>query len=62
MKYQVYLNKNASEAINSMANKEGIKPCQLIKAMIEGMIDTFNGINKGTININLSIGDKDTDN
>lgn len=38
MKYQVYLNKETSKAIERIATIEGVKPNTLIKSIIEGLI------------------------
>ena len=35
MKYQIYLNKDTSEIINAIAQKEGRKPASLIKEFME---------------------------
>jgi len=38
MKYQVYLNKATSEAINAIANDANMTPNHYIKVLIEGVI------------------------
>lgn len=38
MKYQIYLNKETSRAIERIAVIEGVKPNTLIKSIIEGLI------------------------
>lgn len=38
MKYQVYLNKETSEAINAIANDANMTPNHYLKVLIEGVI------------------------
>ena len=38
MKYQIYLNKEASETINAMAQYDNKKPATLIKELMESML------------------------
>lgn len=38
MKYQVYLNKATSEAINAIANDANMTPNHYLKVLIEGMV------------------------
>lgn len=37
MKYQIYLNKETSELINTCATHDNIKPSTMIKQLLEGM-------------------------
>ena len=39
MKYQIYLNKDTSEIINKMADKDNLKPATFIKQMIESLMN-----------------------
>lgn len=41
MKYQIYLNKETSELLNSMAEQLKMKPSTFIKAFIEGSFNTL---------------------
>lgn len=38
MKYQIYLNKETTEIVNYLANKNDMKPSTFIKLMVEGGI------------------------
>jgi predicted DNA-binding protein len=38
MKYQIYLNKDASELLNQMAKADNKKPATLIKELMESML------------------------
>jgi hypothetical protein len=37
MKYQIYLNKETSELINKIAEREGLKPSTTIKRLLESV-------------------------
>lgn len=39
MKYQIYLNKDTSEIINKMAQKDNKKPATFIKQMLESLMN-----------------------
>lgn len=44
MKYQIYLNKQTSDIINAIAEKEGRRPVSLIKEFMEGFFDVAKAV------------------
>lgn len=48
MKYQIYLNKEASDTINGMAQEQETKPNTLIKEMMESILAVFKATQEAT--------------